>query len=195
MTPLAKEKVAAYRALVEPTGTTPGGFCVGGGMPSAMLGSGGYPMEIIQRPEQVTVIYEAHNEVRRIYLGGQKVDAADLFPTRDGYSTGRWEGATLVVETTALKEAVDQRLPHSEQAKIIERYQLSKDATGRKVLTADMTMTDPLFYTKPVTQTKKWSANENGRMLLYECTEPQWEDHLEKLAKEAAKKKPASTVK
>jgi hypothetical protein len=183
----AKEKVDAYEALVAPSGATPGGYCVGYGMPAAMLGSGGYPMEIIQRPEQITVIYEAHTEIRRIYIG-RKIDARDIVPSRDGTSFGRWEGDTLVVETIGLKEAVDQNSAHSEEARIVERYRLGKDEKGRKILTAEMTMTDPRFYTKPVTATKKWLAAENGRMMPYDCTEPAWEDHLEKLRKEAAAK-------
>jgi hypothetical protein len=183
-----KDKVEAYKALVAPSGATPGGFCVGYGMPSAMIGSGGYPMEIIQRPEQITVIYEAHTEVRRVYINAPKMDPRDMIPSRDGTSTGRWEGETLVVETIGLKEAVDQNSAHSEEAKLVERYRLSKDEKGRKMLTADMTLTDPRFYTKPVSVTKKWVAGENLRMMPYGCTEPAWEDHLEKLRKQGAAK-------
>jgi hypothetical protein len=183
----AKDKVGAYKALVTPSGATPGGFCVGYGMPSAMIGSGGYPMEIIQRPEQITVIYEAHTEIRRIYING-KIEPRDIIPSRDGTSIGHWEGDSLVVETTGLKEAVDQSSAHSEDAKIVERYRLGRDEKGRKLLTAEMTLTDPRFYTKPVSVTKKWLAGESLRMMPYDCTEPSWEDHLEKLRKEAAAK-------
>jgi hypothetical protein len=190
-TPEGKAKVAEYRALVEPQGITPGGACVGYGMPTSMLGSGGYPMEWVQRPEQVTVIYEAHNEVRRIYIDQPRPDAKDLVPSRDGSSFGHWEGNTLVVETVALKEAVDQSSAHSDKAKIVERYQIGKDEKGRKVLTAEMVLTDPVFYTKPVSAQKKWLALEGGRLMPYECTEPQWEDQLDKLRTEAkAAKKP-----
>jgi hypothetical protein len=188
LTKEAKEKVDAYRALVAPSGATPGGACVGYGMPTAMLGSGGYPMEMIQRPEQITVIYEAHTEIRRIFID-KKIDPRDMIPSRDGTSFGRWEGDTLVVETIGLKEAVDQSSAHSDEAKIVERYRLGKDEKGRKILTAELTLTDPKFYTKPVTVTKKWlAAPENVRMMPYDCTEPAWEDHLEKLRKEAAAK-------
>ena len=189
----ARQKVAEYRSLVEPLGLTPGGACVGYGMPSAMLSSGGYPMEWIQRPEQVTVIYEAHSEIRRIYIGNGPSEK-DMIPSRDGTSLGRWEGNTLVVETVALKEAVDQNSAHSDKAKIVERYTIGKDDAGRKVLTAEMTMTDPVFYTKPVSATKRWLAVEGGRLLPYDCTEPQWEDQLDKLRQEqaAAKDKDAS---
>lgn len=183
----AKAKVAEYRALVEPLGLTPGGACVGYGMPSAMLSSGGYPMEWIQRPEQVTVIYEAHSEIRRIYIKNGP-SAGDMIPSRDGTSLGHWDGNTLVVETVALKEAVDQASAHSDQAKIVERYTIGKDDAGRKVLTAEMTMTDPVFYSKPVTATKRWLAVEGGRLLPYDCTEPAWDDQLDKLRQEKAAK-------
>src|SRR5262245_17446666 len=66
--PDAKAKIAEYQALVRPGGDTPGGYCLGTGMPGSMLGSGGYPMEIIQRPDQITIIYEAHSEIRRVYF-------------------------------------------------------------------------------------------------------------------------------
>jgi hypothetical protein len=183
----AQDKVAEYRGLVASTGDTPGGHCVGTGMPGSMLGSGGYPMEVIQRPEQITVIYEAHTEIRRIYIDGPRIEPNDQVPSRNGYSTGRWDGDTLVVETAFLKEAVDQNAAHSDQATIVERYRLAKGEKGEKVLTAELTMTDPRFYTRPVTVTKKWRPLENGRMMLYECSEPEWEDHLEALRKAAAK--------
>lgn len=190
----AKAKIAEYHSLVDPLGLTPGGACVGYGMPSAMLSSGGYPMEWIQRPEQVTVIYEAHSEIRRIYIGGGPSER-DVIPSRDGTSYGRWEGNTLVVETIGLKEAVDQSSAHSDKAKIVERYTLGKDDAGRKVLSAEMTLTDPVFYSKPVTATKRWLHVENGRLLPYDCTEPAWEDQLDKLRQEKAAAKAKDSAK
>jgi len=182
-TPQAKEKVLAYRALVAPTGDNPGAHCLGSGMPESMMFSGGYPMEIIQRPEQITIIYEAHSEIRRLYFGSKVIAPADRIPARNGYSVAHWEGDVLVVETTALKEQEDERYPHSDQARIVERYHLSTDAKGTKVLQADWTMTDPQFYTKPVTATKKWALDPKGILLPYECDEETWLDHLEELKK------------
>jgi hypothetical protein len=179
----ARKKVAAYRALVEPTGDTPGGHCLGTGMPGSMLGSGGYPMEIHQRPEQIIIVYEAHNEVRRVYLGHRIVPDADRIPGRNGHSSGRWEGDTLVVETTHLIEQVDQAYAHSDQARIVERYRLTTGANGAKVLVAEMTMTDPGFLTKPFTAEKKWAQVPNGHLLPYECAEEGWTKHLEELEK------------
>jgi hypothetical protein len=182
--PEAKAKVDAYHALVAKTGDTPGGFCLGTGMPGSMLGSGGYPMEIVQHDDLLVVVYEAHTEVRHIYLG-ERAKQQDLFPDRNGYSHGRWDGDKLIVETTHLKEAVDQaRYPHSEQAKIVEEYRLVTNEDGSKVLVAAMTLTDPVFYTQPITTEKKWLYQAGVRLLPYECSEPAWESHLEELAKQ-----------
>ena len=78
-------------------------------------------------------------------------------PGSQRLSFGRWEGDKLIVETTHLKEAVDQgRYPHSENAKIVEEYSLVVNDDGTKVLTSKMTMTDPDFYTQTITAEKKW---------------------------------------
>src|SRR5262245_56647722 len=126
-------------------------------MPGSMLGSGGYPMEIIQRPDQITIVYEAHNELRRVYLGNRIVPDAHGLPGRNGHSSGRWEGDTLVVDTTHLIEQVVQRYAHSDQARIAERYRLITTVPGQRVLMAEMTMTDPVFYAQPVKAEKRWA--------------------------------------
>jgi hypothetical protein len=180
LTPLAQEKVAAYQAVTRDTNHSPGAYCVGSGMPASMSGSGGYPMEILQNPRQINVTYEAHKEIRRIYIGDHGFDPAGIFHERNGFSVGRWEGDTLVVEVTHLMEQVDTSAPHSEEAKIVERYTLSME-NGRRVLTNEWTMTDPLFLTAPMTGTKRWSEMVGGRLLNYECSEPQWYDIVERL--------------
>lgn len=184
--PAARAKVEAYHKLVDPTGDQPGAWCLGYGMPSAMLGSGGYPMQIVQHEDLILVVYEAYGEIRRIYLKN-RADDKDLYAERDGYSFGRWEGAKLVVETTHLKESVDQRqFPHGDQARIVEEYELTTTDDGSKVLVAHMTMTDPEYYTEPVTAEKKWLLEPDTRLLPYECNEPSWEEHLEQLRQQDA---------
>src|SRR5687767_4670399 len=185
MTAEGRQKVQAYQALIKGTGDTPGGFCLGTGMPGSMLGSGGYPMEIVQRPEQIIIVYEAHSEIRRVYLGDRIVRDEDRIPSRNGTSSGRWEGDTLVVETTFLKEQVDQQYAHSDQARIVERYRLAQGAKGEKVLIAEMTMTDPAFYTEPVKAEKRWAFVPNGHLLPYECNEEAWIKRLEELERKA----------
>jgi len=186
LTPGARRQVDAYRKLVEPTGDTPGAYCLGPGMPSVIFGGATYPMEIIHRPEQITTIYELHNDVRRLYLGSRNVPEPDRLPGRNGYSAAHWEGDTLVVETTKLVEQVDQRYPHSDRAQVVERYQLTKSARGERVLVIDMTMTDPVFYTRPVSGQKKWVEVPNGHLLPYDCAEEGWRKRLEQLEQRAA---------
>ncbi len=182
----ARGKVDAYRKLVAPTGDTPGAYCLGPGMPGVIFGGATYPMEIIHRPDQITIIYELHNDVRRLYLGGRNVPEADRLPGRNGYSAARWEGETLVVETTKLVEQVDQRYPHSDRAQVVERYQLAKGARGERVLVIEMTMTDPVFYTRPVSGQKKWVEVPNGHLLPYDCAEEGWRKRLDQLEERAA---------
>lgn len=185
-TPLGKRKVDAYQALVRPTSDNPGAHCLGSGMPAAMMFSGDYPMEIVQTPDLIVVLYEAWSEIRQLYLGDKIISEGDRVPDREGYSAAHWEGDTLVVVTTSLKEQEDQMYPHSAQARIIERYHLTTDARGTKVLVDDWTLTDPLFYTQPVKGEKKWALDPKGILLPYECNEEGWLDHLEALRKAKA---------
>ncbi len=183
-TPAAQAKVDQYRRIIQGTNHSPGNYCVGTGMPGSMLGSGGYPMEILQRPEQINITYEAHGEMRRVYFGERVANPKDVFAERNGYSVGHWEGDTLVIETDHLVEQVDQTYAHSAQAKIVERYRLTTEDSGKKVIVASITMTDPVFLTAPFVGEKKWEQVPNGRLLNYECTEPQWLDILDGLISE-----------
>ena len=187
LTPQAKSRVDALQKLVAGTDESPGRWCTGTGMPGSMLGSGGYPMEILQRPEEIVIIYEAHSETRRIYFGSRNAPDADRVPDRNGYSSGHWEGDTLVVETDNLVDALDQRsTPHSDEATIVERYKLGpKDAQGRRTLTAEMTMTDQKFYTAPLKLSKTWAEVPNGRVLPYDCPAEMWNSRIEELAHKA----------
>jgi len=186
-TALARGKLAEYHALVDPTGDTPGAHCVPGGMPIAVFLGGGYPVEFVQRPEQLTIIYETHNEVRRVFLDGRRIDDKDVLPSRGGISRGHWEGNTLVVETTGLKESIDQPTAHSENARIVERYTPFTEG-GLRRLGVEVTIIDPQFYTSPPTLKRTYTQLQGSRMLDYDCTEPDWEDHLDTLRQQQKKK-------
>jgi hypothetical protein len=180
LTPMAQEKVDAYRAVTEGTNHSPGAYCVGSGMPGSMASSGGYPMEILQHARQINVTYELHGEMRRIYIGDHGFSLENIFHESNGFSVGRWDGNTLVVEVTHLIEQIDTRNPHSDQARIVERYTVSEE-DGRRILTNEWTMTDPLFLEEAMTGVKRWQELEGGRLLNYECTEPQWDDVVQRL--------------
>ena len=186
LVPAAEKARQDFISITEGTNHGAGNSCVGGGMPASMLGSGGYPMEILQRPEQLFVIYEAHNEIRRLYIGDEAENPDGFFPERNGYSSAHWEGDRLIVETTRLKTQVDSRYPHSNQATIREEYYFDESlADGTRVLAADLTMIDPLWLEEPLVTTKRWQALSDYHVLTYECTEPLWLDEMEKLYEEA----------
>jgi hypothetical protein len=175
-----------FLSLTEGTNHGAGNACVGYGMPSSMLRSGGYPMEIIQRPDQLFVIYEAHNEIRRFYLGDEADDPKKFFPERNGYSTAHWEGDHLIVETTRLKTQVDTDYPHSHQAAIREEYYFGEPLSdGTRILVNEMTMTDPLWLEEPFSTVKRWQELADYHVLTYECTEPKWLDEMEDLYEQA----------
>jgi hypothetical protein len=180
--PVAQAAVKDYQAVIQGTDHSPGNACVGSGMPASMLGSGGYPMEIIQRPEQLFVIYEAHSEMRRVFIGDEAQDTSKFFPERNGYSTAHWEGERLIVETVNLKTQVDTRYPHSSEATIREEYYFDKPAAdGARVLAADLTLTDPQWLEEPFKTTKRWQEMKDYHVASYECTEPKWLDEMTEL--------------
>lgn len=185
--PAAQAAADAYRKLIEGTNYSPGNACVGYGMPETILNAGGgYPMEIIQRPEQVLIINELHNELRRIYLPGEARDPAGFFPERNGYSTGHWEGDRLVVETTRLKTQVDTRYPHSNAATVREEFYFDTPLPdGTRVLAADVVLEDPLWLEEPYRITRRWQALADYHVRSYECNEPKWLDEMEDLYEQA----------
>ena len=92
--------------LAGPGSDNPAAFCVPYGMPTMMQSAGGYPIEFIHRPEQLTIIYEVESETRRVYMPGRGIPREKRLAVRQGYSEGRWEGDTLVVTTTDLSAAL-----------------------------------------------------------------------------------------
>jgi hypothetical protein len=128
--------------------------CMPEGVPGMMGAT--FPMEILETPGQVTIIEEAFNQVRRVYLNAPPIAAEDAEPRFAGHSTGRWEGTTLVVTTVGVKESVRFRnVPHSMKMRVTERLRMVSD----EVLENQVTIDDPDYLTGPWTWTwmyKRW---------------------------------------
>ena len=185
--PHAQAKVDEYRLLVATTQEGPGSFCIGRGIPTAIAGDVDFPMEIVQHDDVIVMIFEWMTEVRHIYLPappvvpGAPVVARDDRPQRNGYSVGRWEGDTLIVETTQLPESVErERFPHSDRARLVEEYRLTEE-NGNKVLTVNLTMTDPDWYTEPIRAERRWSPASGPFTPALQCNERRWDRRLEEL--------------
>lgn len=106
-----------------------------------------FPMEIIQLPGRVLMIFEYDHLVRQIYTDGRG-HRTDLAVSWMGDSIGHWEGKTLVIETNNFNDRtwIDRiAVPHSEEMKLIERLYLN-DAGQLQI---DMRVEDPVALVKP----------------------------------------------
>ena len=111
-----------------------------------------YNFQIEQRPDRVMLRYEKDAVVRTVWLDGHghhKATAADY--SVQGYSTGRYEGSTLVIETSKFTfdpgglEDKPPMVPSSTQKKVTERYTLEGDR-----MKVEAVMEDPLIMKEPV---------------------------------------------
>lgn len=179
LTEEGRRRVEEYQRLVGPERLNAAAHCATYGVPAMMSLPGSYPIEFIQKPDQLTIIFEVGNETRRIYIGDRQLPAEQRIPSRAGYSEGHWEGDVLVVKTTDLLDGQDQAAnPYSEQATIDERFSLEVDANGTKVLTWQATINDPIYYTAPVTIERKYQPYD-GFILPYNCQDELWYELLD----------------
>jgi hypothetical protein len=138
--------------------------CLPDGMPAMMMGM--FPMEVLQTPGQVTIIQEAYNQVRRIYMGDKLPSFEDAEPLFWGHSTGKWEGDTLVVETIGIKDNVRFRdAPHGQKMRIVERLKL----LSPEMMEDQVTVTDPEYFTGPWQWRWMYKRMKDYKMLEYVC--------------------------
>ena len=126
--------------------------CMGRGLPLTFLGPGNDPLiQILQAPGYVLLLVERYREVRIIPLDGRPHLPQNMHRW-EGDSRGRWEGNTLVVDTTNFTER--KPMPNfgspegsSENLHFIERF----TRTDPDTLLHEFTVDDPAVYTKPWT--------------------------------------------
>jgi hypothetical protein len=119
-----------------------------------------FPVQIVQIPGQVLMLFEYDHFVRRIYTDGRPHDS-EQGPLWMGDSIGKWEGDTLVVDTTNFndKTFIDRvGRPHTDALHVVERMR----RIDQNSLEIAFTIDDPKAYTKP------WSAK-----LIFE-SKPTW---------------------
>ena len=126
--------------------------CWATGVPAFLL-TPAQPMFFVQTPQQVSMIAQHDNDVRRIYMNVPH--SANPKPSWYGESVGHYEGDTLVIDTIGLndKTFVDNfRTPHSEKLHVVERLRLVE---GGKFIEADVLIEDPAVFLKPLHVTKR----------------------------------------
>jgi hypothetical protein len=136
------------------------------------------PWKIVHAPGNfIVIVYEAFNLWRQIFMDGREL-AKDLNPTWMGYSTGKWEGDTLVVDTRGFngKAWLDQLgRPSTTALHVIERFR-RKDYGHMDI---QITIDDPEAYTKPWTVTQEVHLLPDAELLEFICNENNKDvDHL-----------------
>jgi hypothetical protein len=142
--------------------------CLPAGFPHMMLAAN-YPIQVLQTPGQVTMIFEEDSRYRLILL--DQPHPADLDLSYNGHSTGRWQGNTLVVDTVGLtdRKAIDQiGMPHTTALHVTERLR-RMDADTLELF---ITLEDPGAFTRPWTLRRTYGRAPAGeRIREYVCAE------------------------
>jgi hypothetical protein len=144
--------------------------CLPPGMPAMM--NMAYGMEVMQTKDKITFFSELNDALRRVYLDGRKPTQKILDdPTYAGYSTGHWEGDTLVVDTVALhpNSFIEGFTPHSDAMTVHERIRF----TGPGLLEDRISVNDPKALTKPwdTVKTYRKAGPGNDELREFACAE------------------------
>lgn len=151
----------------------PEGKCYLGGVPRSTYMP--YPLQIFQNERDVVIVYQFAAGFRRIFVDGESEAPLDSWM---GWSNGRWEDDTFVVEVTGLNGLtwLDRAGNYaSENARIVERY----TPLGPNHLQYEATIEDPTVFSRPWTIRMPLYRiiDEDFRMLEFKC-EPYAEEKI-----------------
>ncbi len=128
------------------------------------------PRKIVQSKHLIVILYEGNGGVRQIFTDGRPLPATDPQPWWFGYSTGRWDGDTLVVDTGSFRDGgwLDVNgSPLTEAARMTERFRRVNYGT----LELQLTVNDPKAYTKPWTVTITQRLLPDDELIEFVCQE------------------------
>ena len=128
------------------------------------------PRKIIQAPNEIVILYEGNGGVRQIFTDGRALPANDPQPWWFGYSTGKWDGDTLVVQTSGFRDGgwLDVNgSPLTDAGKMTERFRRVNYGT----LEIELTVDDPKAYTKPWTVKVTQRLMPDDELIEFVCQE------------------------
>src|SRR6266849_5745270 len=159
---------ALYKHRVATNGKDdPQAYCVLSGVPREHVVP--YPFKILNTNGMVVILYEALHSYRQIFMDGRALPK-DPNPTWMGYSIGRWEGDTLVVESAGF---VDNNWldngghPGTEAMHLTERFR--RRDFGH--IDLQITIDDPQAYTKPWSVNLELTLTPDTELIEYVCNE------------------------
>ena len=125
------------------------------------------PKKLIQTPGELIVLFEAYHSYRQIFTDGRSLPR-DPDPAWFGYSVGRWQGDTLVIESNGINEMTwldDGGHPHSDALRITEK--LRRRDFGN--MAVELTIDDPKTYSRPWHVTLPWKLLPDTELLDWAC--------------------------
>jgi hypothetical protein len=128
-----------------------------------------FPRRMIQIPGLLVILFERDTAYRQIFTDGRPLPV-DPQPSFNGYSTGKWEGDTLVVATNGLRDGTwldTAGTPLTDAARVTERF--SRPSFG--TLEIDIAVDDPKAYTRPWSIHVTQSLAADTDLLEYVCLE------------------------
>jgi hypothetical protein len=163
----AMKEAAAARAAGKPYRDSIG-QCYPAGMPMIMTRV--WPINIIQLPTAIHMIFGFTNSLRIIYLDGRAHTDPDIaVPSYNGESIGHWEGDTLVINTKYFETNehwIDMGLPISDQFEITERIRLLDKGMTMQI---EYIMTDPMNWKGEWHSTHRWLRQDYSDVPEVEC--------------------------
>lgn len=166
--PIRPEAAAVFGRHAKAFGKdSPGSHCLPMGVPNTELIAA--PFKIIQTAGVLVMLLEVDNSHRQIYTDGRPLPA-DPQPSWQGYSIGKWEGDTLVVDSAGFNDkswldAIGHT--HSEALRVQERYRRRDFGHMEMQVTID----DPKTFTKPFTFKVNQLLIPDSDILETVCTE------------------------
>jgi hypothetical protein len=166
--PMLPAAAELYKHRVATQGwNRPETYCMPHGVPDAMT-VGGLPFKILQMPGVTVLLFEEFHKYRQIHTDGRQLPV-NPDPAWYGYSIGRWEGDTLVVETAGFKEGSwldNSGHPHTDALRTIERF--------RRVnfghMEVDVTIDDRKAYSRPwKSDTMRFTLLPDTELLEHLC--------------------------
>jgi hypothetical protein len=128
------------------------------------------PRKIVQTADLIVMLYEGNSGVRQIFLDGRPLPSGDPQPWWFGYSSGRWMGDTLVVETSGFRDGgwLDVNgSPLTDRGRMVEHFR----RTSYGFLDLEVTLDDPKAYTRPWTVTIKQRLLPDDELIEFVCLE------------------------
>jgi hypothetical protein len=158
---LAKQRLAANSK------DDPQSYCLPRG--ALRIHTDGLLKKIVQTPGLLAILTERNAGYRQVFTDGRPLPE-DPTPSWNGYSTGKWDGDTLVVQSNGFRDGLwldASGTPMTDAARTVERFRRPRYGT----LEIEITVDDPKAYTAPWTVTLKQPLVVDTDLLDYICLE------------------------